>query len=178
MCPLHLVKCEIFIYLFMYLWSSWWCLLREACRGVPRWQCSPTRLAERPPCRCFLVPSMPHLCPTLADCFNWHIGARASTLWRLPWDKDPLMDSWLTSWLSGAIQGRLKGHGRRGTLAAINLPLFSFFLSPSHRLIHQRTFAKPQFRDPGFKAKLYFTKRKIPKSLARSLQGQRKKKIL
>lgn len=53
---------------------------------------------------------------------------------------------------------------------------FSFFLSPSHRLIHQRTFAMPHFRDPGFKARLYFTKRKILKSLARSLQGQRKKK--
>lgn len=53
---------------------------------------------------------------------------------------------------------------------------FSFFLSPSHRLIHQRTFAMPHFRDPGFKARLYFTKRKLLKSLARSLQGHREKK--
>jgi hypothetical protein len=37
---------------------------------------------------------------------------------------------------------------------------FSLFLSPSHRLVHQRTFAMPHFRDPGFKAKFYFTKRK------------------
>lgn len=116
------------------------------------------------------------LCPALANCFQWHIGVRASPIWKLPWDKDPLMDSWLTSWLSGAIQGRLKGHVRRGTLATINPPLFSFFLSPSHRLIHQRTFAKPPFRDPGFKTKLYFTKRRIRKSLARSLQGQKGKK--
>lgn len=55
-------------------------------------------------------------------------------------------------------------------------PLPSFSLSPSHRLIHQRTFAMPHFRDPGFKARLYFTKRKILKSLDRSLQGQRGKK--
>lgn len=52
-------------------------------------------------------------------------------------------------------------------------PLPPFFLSPSHRLIHQRTFAMPHFRDPGFKARLYFTKRKILKSLDRSLQSQR-----
>lgn len=51
-----------------------------------------------------------------------------------------------------------------------------FSLSPSHRLIHQRTFAMPHFRDPSFKAKLYFTKRKILKSPPRSLQGQREKK--
>lgn len=30
----------------------------------------------------------------------------------------------------------------------------------------------PHFRDPGFKASLYFTKRKIVKSLPRSLRGQ------
>lgn len=81
---------------------------------------------------------MPHSHPTLTNCFKWLIWVRASTVWKLPWDKDPLMDSWLTSWLSVAIQGRLKGHGMRGTLAAINLLL----PSPSSFLLHTGWFIK------------------------------------
>lgn len=76
----------------------------------------------------------------------------------------------------------IRGHSRKIKRAwqeryiSCNQSAAPFFLSPSHRLIHQRTFAMPHFRDSGFKARLYFTKRKILKSLARSLQGQRKKK--
>lgn len=53
---------------------------------------------------------------------------------------------------------------------------FSPFPSPSHRLLHQRTFARPHFRDPAFKVRLYFSKRKILKSLPKFLQGQKEKK--
>lgn len=98
-------------------------------------------------------------------------------------------NSWETALRQGPLDGFMidlliiHGHSRkikrawqeRNISCNQSAAPFSFFLSPSHRLIHQRTFAMPHFRDPGFKARLYFTKRKILKSLARSLRAKGKK---
>lgn len=134
-------------HLFIYEWSSWCSRFCTSCRVFLTGNVLPTWLVERPLSWYFLVSPMPTLAQLWLNASNGLSEWGLQPVWKLPWDEDPLMDSWLTSWLSLAAPGRLKGHGTRGTLAAINLLLplllpFSFTQTDSSKDICNASFQR------------------------------------